>query len=407
MGMLRERLSVAEHTTAFEARLADFLARRCSASSITLADMKDIVWNEYDSNLLSRVAFALAEQNPRAKFEDVLQIMSDAWNNFPHQRLNGLAPRDMVERITADESFTFDARPDFYTLFADCFPKMVRVVKQGDHEWSWEYPAPFHTWRTEFAAMRGENETWADDGGDKSDIENVEQELLRKMNILAAKACIDEDPLRFDAALVLARDAFKEGEARLAKSVLEAAIHEGRNMLPQEFSLGTDHLPWGFVDNRPFLLLLGEYVTLVEAIDGTQKAIPLYEELIALNPNDNQGIRAFLATAYIATNRLEEVLTLDKKYPGDAMVELSAGTLLALYKLGRRDAARARIKATKKHLAHVFREIIKTEHPQPKLIPGRIRVGGDDEAWLYWQNQGTFWMATPGAREFLKEHTSG
>ena len=201
---------------------------------------------------------------------------------------------------------------------------------------------------------------------------------------------------------MLAREAFKGGEARRATGILETSIYEGRKIFPAEFSLAEDHLPWHFVDNRPFLLLLGEYATLIEATDGPQKAIPLYEEVIALNPNDNQGIREFLSTAFVKTNRLEDLVKLDTQYPDDAMQGLKIGVLLALYKLGRLDEARMHIKKIQKYSAHVFREILKTDHPQPALIPGRIQVGGDDEAWLYWRDQGTFWMAAPGAREFLR-----
>ncbi len=392
-----------DHVTAFEMRLADFLLHRCAATVITVADVKDIVWNEQDSNLVSRMTFELAEQNPKTKFEDILQVTNDAWNHFPHKRLNGLAPRDMVERIRADGDFTPEARPDFYTLFADRFPETPRVVKMRGHDWSWEYPAVFHTRRSELSSMHEKDEELMSEGNSGSDFENIERELLRKVSIVAAKATFDENPLMFDAAIMLARDAFEEDETALTRRILETSIYEARKLVPPVFSIGTDLLPWGFVDNRPFLLLLGEYATLVEVIDGPQKAISHYQELLALNPNDNQGIREILATAYVKTNRLEELLELDKQYPDDMMAGLKVGALLALYKLGRLDEARSRIPEMKERFLHVLQEILKTDHPQPELIPGRIKVGGDDEAWFYWQHQGTFWMATPGARDFIRE----
>lgn len=217
-------------------------------------------------------------------------------------------------------------------------------------------------------------------------------------------AALQADPLYFEAATIVAHDAFHDGEEQRGKSILETSIYEGRKLFPAEFTLGTDLLPWGFVDNRPFLLLLGEYAMLVEALDGSQKAIPLFEEVLALNPNDNTGIRAYLATALLKTNRLEDLVRLDAEYPDDAMQALKVGALLAFFKLGRLDEARKHIKKLQKYSGHVFREILKSDHPQPELILGRVQVGGTDEAWLYWEEQGTFWMASPGAREFLREN---
>lgn len=399
------RLDASAHMTPFEVHLDHFLKERCPASNITVADMKDIIWNGQDTNLVSRIAFTMAEQNKKMKFEDILQEVNDAWNNFPHMKLNGLAPRDMVERFSRDKDFSRDApRPDFYALFADRFPKSANIVRQRDNDWAWEYPAAFNSRRTGLATIREEAETATYDDDDEVSAEA--KDTVYEIGILFAQACLEAEPLQFEAAIILARDAFEEDESRLAMQILESTISEGRKMFPGEFSLGTDHLPWAFVDNRAFLLLLGEYATLIESMHGPQRAIPLYEEIIALNPNDNQGIRGFLATAYIKTNRLEDLLRLDEKFPEDLLAELSAGTLLALYKLGRLDEARARIKATKKHFKRIFREILKTDHQQPELTPGRVRVGGDDEAWFYWQNQGTFWVATRGAREFLRSEIS-
>ncbi len=162
-------------------------------------------------------------------------------------------------------------------------------------------------------------------------------------------------------------------------------------------------MPWGFLDNRPFLTLLVEYATLVEEVDGKMAAIPLYEEIISLNPNDNQGIRSLLATAYLATNQLENLFLLDKKYPDDMVAELSMGTVLGWIKKGEFDLAKKHIQKHKKHWGNLFTEILKTNHPQPELQEGRVMVGGEDEAWLYWRDQGTFWMTTKGAVEFLRE----
>lgn len=390
------------YVTPFELRLDIFLSEKCKASNISCRDIKDIIWNEQDNTLTSRIAFQISEDNPKTKIEDILQIISEAWNNFPHRKLNGLAPRDMAERININKDFIPENRPDFYTIFQDKFPKETRIAQQGKNNWSFEYPALFNTERAEFLSMR-EKDSELENIKDKSVVDDLAQEFSHTMSLATAQALLDDDLLHFDAAIMLARDALRENQSRTAKNILESSISKGREVFPPEFSFGADYLPWGFVDNRPFLRLLFEYAMLIEEIDGTQKAIPLYEELIKLNSNDNQGIRDILATAYLKTNHLLDLLELDKKYPEDLMPGLSVGTILALYKLGRLDEARTRIKKSKKYFNHIFTEILKINHPKPKLMEDRVLVGGDDEAWLYWESQGTLWMSTRGAIEFLKK----
>lgn len=392
--------SMLNHITPFELRLTVFLSEKCKASNITYGDIKDIIWNEHESALTSRIAFQISEDNPKTKIEDILEIISEAWNNFPHKSLNGLAPRDMVERIKINKDFVSENRPDFYTIFEDKFPKETHIAQQGKNEWSFEYPASFNTERAEFLAICKKD---SNINNAKFEADNLMQEFSYEMSLMTAKALLDNNPFHFDAAVMLSKDAFEGNQTRTAKNILEFSVLKGREIFPPEFSFSADHLPWGFVDNRPFLRLLFKYAMLVEAIDGTQKAIPLYEELIALNPNDNQGVRDILATAYLKTNHLLDLLELDKKYPKDLMPGLSVGTILALYKLGRLDETRTRIKKSEKYFSHIFREILKITHPKPELMEDRVLVGGDDEAWFYWESQGTLWMSTRGAIEFLKK----
>ncbi len=34
----------------------------------------------------------------------------------------------------------------------------------------------------------------------------------------------------------------------------------------------------------------------------------------------------------------------------------------------------------------------------------KVTVGGEDEAYYYWQEQGRFWEETEGAKEFLQKY---
>jgi len=51
----KNNLNMFEHTTPFEARLALFLESFKGTGHLSVDDIKDIVWNAHDNNLLSRI----------------------------------------------------------------------------------------------------------------------------------------------------------------------------------------------------------------------------------------------------------------------------------------------------------------------------------------------------------------
>ncbi len=385
-----------------EKRLERFLLKLKTPEKLSVHDIKDIIWNEDDHHLLSRLAFFLFDGKTQEEHQGVLDILSEAWNYFPHRSLNGLSPHEMMERggIGGDaRNFSSENRQNFYEIFSNRFPKQVAVTNVGPHEWEFEFPASIQGLHGTIRELDKLEEEIRDI--DESGYSALAAGLSSLMDIL--EMTVEQEPLFFDGAVRLARQVFAEGDTRHARRILEISIRSGQELFPKNFKVGKERLPWGRLDNRPYLLLLGEFATLVDQTDGTMKAIPLYQEIIDLNPGDNQGIRSFLATAYLKTNQLEKLCDFKKMYPEDLMQELTVGYILALLKLGRSEEARKEILRNYKYCAHVFREIQKIEHPQPPLEHGRVLVGGDDEAWLYWQAQGNLWMTTKGARKFLGE----
>lgn len=64
-----------------------------------------------------------------------------------------------------------------------------------------------------------------------------------------------------------------------------------------ELSLGRRFdgvLPWGRIDNRPFLRCLHGFALCLWRLGRTEEAIAAFERLLWLNPSDNQGVRLLL-----------------------------------------------------------------------------------------------------------------
>ncbi len=64
-----------------------------------------------------------------------------------------------------------------------------------------------------------------------------------------------------------------------------------------ELSLGEDFdglLPWGRIDNRPFLRCMHGFCLCLWRLDRDEEAAVIFERMLWLNPTDNQGVRFLL-----------------------------------------------------------------------------------------------------------------
>ena len=138
------------HRKSLEERLTAFLTKLNLPERPTVDDLKDIVWNDDDTKLSSRLAFILLEKVPKKDFQAGLDLIMEAFNYFPHSSLNGLSPREMVERSRSGnkreqdngrDDYPLRYRYNFFEIFADRFPKEMRVVKRGYREWEFEHTA--------------------------------------------------------------------------------------------------------------------------------------------------------------------------------------------------------------------------------------------------------------------------
>lgn len=82
------------------------------------------------------------------------------------------------------------------------------------------------------------------------------------------------------------------------RSEEKALRHYKAGLQIGELSLGSnfrDLLPWGFIDNRPYLRCLHGYGLCLWRSGKTEAAREIFERMLWLNPRDNQGARFLLA----------------------------------------------------------------------------------------------------------------
>ena len=374
----------------FKKRLQAVLDQLDLAQPVTVSDIEDIIWNEHDASDFNRLVMMLLEGSDAKYMNDTMQVVQEAWNTFPHQSLGGKAPNQMYDNSAGEPATPVPGggsrkRKTLSDVFADTYPEQTQLVPIGEMEWGFEYPKQWHAMTEQFLDLEQSGKTG-----------KAYEQALKEMLVLC--------PELFDAADSLAQHYGSQQKFREIKRLYENEIALARKYIPEEFIPGKHRIIWAYMDNRPFLRMLDNYAQFIEQTEKVSRAIPLYEELLSFNPNDNQGVRYVLATAYLKTGQLEQLIALASGYPEEIGPDLVMGKVLALLKLGMVDEARKYLKKNKKYQKHTIHELLKSTHPQPEgLTEDRMTVGGEDEAWYYWRNQGSFWEATKGAKDFLKE----
>ncbi|MCG6897595.1 MAG: SEC-C domain-containing protein [Thiocapsa sp.] len=165
-------------------------------------------------------------------------------------------------------------------------------------------------------------------------------------------------------------------------------------------------IPWSSPRNRPALRLLFRlYLCQVEEGESEDAARTL-ETLLRLNPQDNHGVRAELMNHYLRDGEDELALALARRFPNDALADLAYGEVLALYRLGRQDRARLVLTTAVHRLPRIPQYLTRKRIKRPRLGPGGLTPGGDDQAWMYREAMRDVWEAEPGILAWLRRLTA-
>jgi len=264
---------------------------------------------------------------------------------------------------------------------------MLNLARVAPHEWEFVYPAIYYDLTNEFHTGCESYEE-----GNLDEAERIFRAVLAQM------------PDHLDAIHHLALVLSERGLLAEARDLWEQTSRIGHKAFPQDFELGRDRLEWGWLENRPFLRCL-HGLALTRYNDGEiGEALSLCQELLSLNPNDNQGVRAIAIEALFKLGRFEGALEITKQYPDDVMPETLYGRALALFKLGQRRPASAALREAITYLPLVAKELLKVRHRLPKTArPDAVTMGGADEAYYYWERSGQFWEADTQALEWLRK----
>lgn len=264
--------------------------------------------------------------------------------------------------------------------------RFLRLEEVGPREWQFEFPRLLPEVHDRFDEV----------------LEHLDQGELRRAEGML-QPLVDEFPEFIDARHHLA---FILDETRRPAKALrewERAVATGLQALPPTFSFGQDKLEWSRLDNRPFLRAYAGLGMAHRDRGLIGEAFTIFENILHLNPADNQGVRALALECSLASRRPLEALELCERYRdyGDEFVLF--GRALALHRLGREREARSAAKAALASYPLIGEELLKSRHSRPReSTPGYITEGGADQAYEYWHMFGRHWEEFPGALELVQ-----
>lgn len=231
-------------------------------------------------------------------------------------------------------------------------------------------------------------------------------DLLGSDNERAAESCrraLKIYPDCVDAMSILAE--LECQRVRDYVAALRKAVEAGRRDLGPGYFKEDRGYFWGLIETRPFMRAMAQLVeSLLEW--GTEQhideAISIQEEMLELNPNDNQGIRDVIAACYLQRKRYKEAADLFKRYEKDWMAAPSWARVLLAHATGEQDRAEVLLNEARKQNPYV--ELYLTGRKRrPRTWPGYYTPGEDTEAVFCADTLWEAWKKHPKSKRWLKE----
>lgn len=215
------------------------------------------------------------------------------------------------------------------------------------------------------------------------------------------KEALKLDPENADAHSYLADI---ETDIDKAIALYRHAVEVGKKSLGADaFENYKGHF-WGFRETRPYMRAVAGLAEGLYSDNQVEEAITLWQEMILLNPHDNQGVRYRLATALIEKGRLQEYELLFKMYPSEATAHWAFNRALHLFMAeGKSKKAKSALAKAHKINPYVLSYML-GEIDMPELLPQYRGFGDPNEAVLYAADSILLWANAPGAVEWISTY---
>ncbi|MCC7574583.1 tetratricopeptide repeat protein [Candidatus Woesearchaeota archaeon] len=214
------------------------------------------------------------------------------------------------------------------------------------------------------------------------------------------KQALELDPNNADAYNYLAS---LEKDIDKAISMFEKAIKAGEKTLGKTFFKEEKGNFWGMIETRPYMRAKAGLADCFYVKNEVDKAIEIYEEMLELNPNDNQGIRYLLSTLLLSKEDLSRFVGFIKNSEEEDCAVWNYNNALYQFKIsGKTTKSDKELLKAYKSNKFVIDYMLGVKE-MPNELPRYIGIGDENEAISYVNGAWTIWEKTEGALDWLYE----
>jgi len=218
-----------------------------------------------------------------------------------------------------------------------------------------------------------------------------------------AKKALELSPDCADAYVLLAE------QTKSRREVLELfkkGVAAGERALgPEAFQNDVGRF-WGLIETRPYMRAREGLASLLWTMGRRDEAIGHLQDMLRLNPNDNQGVRDTLVGWLLAEGPHEKLVRLLEQYDDDSATWAYTKALVAFRQHGDTAETRKLLKLARAANEHVPAYLL-SQKPLPRERPDYYSPGDRNEAVLYVASALSGWRETPGATAWLKATEKG
>ena len=230
----------------------------------------------------------------------------------------------------------------------------------------------------------------------------------KKQAAIARKA-LKLDPDNVDALLILA----EQPSRRIFDTIsgYREAVQAGERSLGKDFIKEHAGYFWGMHETRPYMRALERLAANLRKIAAEDEELEsvlveakeIYQKMLWLNPNDNQGVRYSLLCVLLELEHNDEAEKLYKQYEDDYSVWwLYSRALLDYRKHGDTAKSQKSLAEAIEYNKHFPLYLLRRKR-FPAKPPGSYSSGDASEAAYYMDDSVFAWAKTPGAIDWVKK----
>jgi tetratricopeptide (TPR) repeat protein len=217
--------------------------------------------------------------------------------------------------------------------------------------------------------------------------------------VTLAKKALKIYPDCADAYVLLAQETAKTLQEET--SLYRQGVEAGERALGKEFFKNEVGSFWGNIETRPYMRARAGLAECLWDGGRREDAVGHYQDMLRLNPGDNQGIRYTLMPRLITLGLDAKAEELFKNYPNDASAFWSySRALMDFRKHGASPITLKSLKSAIKGNKYVPAYLLNVKK-FPRTMPDHYGYGDINEAVIYVEDNMMAWDKTPGALEWL------